>query len=95
MVIQTGFNWLIEQQLLLSILFCGFILLERFGLKALGSRFVYKLAWLLPAALVIANLPNAVKPLQSSNISHYFQMPQMNRVKNTQSFQFRDLHDDF
>jgi len=36
MVIQTGFNWLIEQQLLLSILFCGFILLERFGLKALG-----------------------------------------------------------
>ena len=75
MVIQTGFNWLIEQQLLLSILFCGFILLERFGLKALGSRFVYKLAWLLPAALVIANLPNAVKPLQSSNISHYLITP--------------------
>ncbi|NMP04696.1 TonB family protein [Pseudoalteromonas arctica] len=75
MVIQTGFNWLIEQQLLLSILFCGFILLERFGLKALGSRFVYKLAWLLPAALVIANLPNAIKPLQNSNISHYLITP--------------------
>ncbi|KAA1160820.1 M56 family metallopeptidase [Pseudoalteromonas fuliginea] len=75
MVIQTGFNWLIEQQLLLSILFCGFILLERFGLKALGSRFVYKLAWLLPAALVIANLPNAIKPLQNSNISHHLITP--------------------
>ncbi|MBH0021922.1 TonB family protein [Pseudoalteromonas sp. SWXJ133] len=75
MVIQTSFNWLIEQQLLLSILFCGFILLERFGLKALGSRFVYKLAWLLPAALVIANLPNAIKPLQNSNISHYLITP--------------------
>ncbi|MDQ2044142.1 TonB family protein [Pseudoalteromonas sp. 20-92] len=75
MVIQTGFNWLIEQQLLLSILFCGFILLERFALKALGSRFVYKLAWLLPAALVIANLPNAIKPLQNSNISHYLITP--------------------
>ena len=75
MVIQTGFNWLIEQQLLLSILFCGFILLERFGLNALGSRFVYKLAWLLPAALVIANLPNAIKPLQNSNISHYLITP--------------------
>ncbi|MBH0039730.1 M56 family metallopeptidase [Pseudoalteromonas sp. SWN166] len=75
MVIQTGFNWLIEQQLLLSILFCGFILLERFALKALGSRFVYKLAWLLPAALVIANLPNAIKPLQNSNISYYLITP--------------------
>ena len=75
MVIQTGFNWLIEQQLLLSILFCGFILLERFALKALGSRFVYKLAWLLPAALVITNLPNAIKPLQNSNISHYLITP--------------------
>ncbi|KPZ54071.1 MULTISPECIES: TonB family protein [unclassified Pseudoalteromonas] len=75
MVIQTGFNWLIEQQLLLSILFCGFILLERFGLKTLGARFVYKLAWLVPAGLVIANLPNAIKPLQNSNISHYLITP--------------------
>jgi bla regulator protein BlaR1 len=75
MVIQTGFNWLIEQQLLLSILFCGFILLERFGLKSLGARFVYKLAWLMPAAIVIANLPNTIKPLQNSNISHYLITP--------------------
>ena len=75
MDIQTGFNWLIEQQLLLSILFCGFILLERFGLKPLGARFVYKLAWLMPAAIVIANLPNTIKPLQNSNISHYLITP--------------------
>lgn len=75
MDIQTGFNWLIEQQLLLSILFCGFILLERFGLKTLGARFVYKLAWLMPAAIVIANLPNTIKPLQNSNISHYLITP--------------------
>lgn len=75
MVIQTGVNWVIEQQLLLSILFCGFILLERFGLKTLGSGFVYKSAWLIPVALVFANLPNAIKPLQNSNISHYLITP--------------------
>ena len=75
MVIQISFNWLIEQQLLLSILFIGFILLERFGLKALGSQFIYKLAWLIPASLLITNLPNAVRPLQNSPISHYIFTP--------------------
>ncbi|WP_213611654.1 M56 family metallopeptidase [Pseudoalteromonas sp.] len=75
MVIQTSFNWLIEQQLLLSILFTGLILLERFGLKALGSRFVYKLAWLIPVSVLLANLPSAIKPLQNSGISYYLITP--------------------
>ncbi len=75
MVIQTGFNWLIEQQLLLSMLFGGFILLERCALKALGAGFIYKVAWLLPIALVISNLPNTLKPLQNSAISYYFITP--------------------
>lgn len=75
MIIQAAFNWLIDQQLLLSALFAGFILLERFGLKAFGARFIYKLLWLAPLALVIANLPNAIKPLQNSAISHYLITP--------------------
>ena len=75
MAIQIGFNWLIEQQLLLSLLFAGFVLLERFGLKALGSRFVYKLAWLIPASVLLANLPSAIKPLQNSGISYHLITP--------------------
>lgn len=75
MAIQTSFNWLIEQQLSLSILFIGLILLERFALKALGSRFVYKLAWLIPVSLLLANLPSAIKPLQNSGISYYLITP--------------------
>ena len=63
MAIQIGFNWLIEQQLLLSLLFAGFVLLEHFGLKTLGSHFVYKLAWLIPVSVLLANLPSAIKPL--------------------------------
>jgi TonB family protein len=75
MVIQTSFNWLIEQQLLLSLLFAGFVLLERFGLKAIGSQLIYKLVWLIPASLLVANLPNAIRPLQNSPISHYIITP--------------------
>ncbi|WP_394185957.1 M56 family metallopeptidase [Pseudoalteromonas tetraodonis] len=75
MVIQTSFNWLIEQQLLLSLLFAGFVLLERFGLKAIGSHFVYKLAWLIPVSVLLANLPSAIKPLQNSSISYYLITP--------------------
>ncbi|WP_064663182.1 TonB family protein [Pseudoalteromonas sp. MQS005] len=75
MAIQIGFNWLIEQQLLLSLLFAGFVLLERFGLKALGSRFVYKLAWLIPVSVLLANLPSAIKPLQNSGISYHLITP--------------------
>ena len=75
MAIQIGFNWLIEQQLLLSLLFAGFVLLERFGLKTLGSRFVYKLAWLIPVSVLLANLPNAIKPLQNSGISYHLITP--------------------
>ncbi|MGB1976245.1 MAG: M56 family metallopeptidase, partial [Pseudoalteromonas tetraodonis] len=70
-----GFNWLIEQQLLLSLLFAGFVLLERFGLKTLGSHFVYKLAWLIPVSVLLANLPSAIKPLQNSSISYYLITP--------------------
>ncbi|WP_350606765.1 M56 family metallopeptidase [Pseudoalteromonas sp. MER144-MNA-CIBAN-0113] len=75
MAIQIGFNWLVEQQLLLSLLFAGFVLLERFGLKTLGSRFVYKLAWLIPVSVLLANLPSAIKPLQNSGISYHLITP--------------------
>jgi len=56
-------------------LFAGFVLLERFGLKTLGSHFVYKLAWLIPVSVLLANLPSAIKPLQNSSISYYLITP--------------------
>ncbi|GAA0853000.1 TonB family protein [Aliiglaciecola litoralis] len=75
MTLQIVFNWLIEQQLLLSFLFAGLILLERFGLPALGARFVYKLVWLLPISLIVANLPNSLNPMPITTITHYLVTP--------------------
>lgn len=75
MDIQILFNWLLEQQLLLSIVFASFILCERFSLKFLGASFVYKLIWLIPISLLVANLPSTIKPLQNSSISYYLTSP--------------------
>ena len=75
MNIQILFNWLLEQQLLLSIVFASFILCERFSLKLLGASFVYKLTWLIPTSLLVANLPSTIKPLQNSPISYYLTSP--------------------
>jgi bla regulator protein BlaR1 len=82
MDIQTLFNWLLEQQLLLSIMLGGFIVCERFSLRLLGPRFVYKLVWLIPASLLATNLPSSIKPLQNSAISHYLITPNQSLINN-------------
>ena len=68
-MLEITFNWLIEQQLLLSILIISLLVLERYALKWLSANFVYKLWLLIPITLLIANLPAHLKPLQSAAIS--------------------------
>ncbi|MDQ9092220.1 M56 family metallopeptidase [Pseudoalteromonas haloplanktis] len=68
-MLEITFNWLIEQQLLFSILIVSLLVLERYSLKWLNANFVYKLWLLIPIALLLANLPAHLKPLQSAAIS--------------------------
>ncbi|MDP2633419.1 MULTISPECIES: TonB family protein [unclassified Pseudoalteromonas] len=68
-MLETLFNWLIEQQLLISILVVSLLILERYSLKWLSANFVYKLWLLIPISLVLTNLPAHLKPLQSTAIS--------------------------
>ncbi|TMN71825.1 energy transducer TonB [Pseudoalteromonas sp. S1727] len=68
-MLEITFNWLIEQQLLFSILIVSLLVLERYALKWLNANFVYKLWLLIPIALLLANLPAHLKPLQSAAIS--------------------------
>lgn len=68
-MLEITLNWLIEQQLLLSILIVSLLILERYLLKWLSANFVYKLWLLIPIALLLANLPAHLKPLQSAAIS--------------------------
>ena len=68
-MLEITFNWLIEQQLLISVLILCLLILERYSLKWLSANFVYKLWLLLPVALLLVNLPAHLKPLQSSIIS--------------------------
>ncbi|MEH6394598.1 M56 family metallopeptidase [Pseudoalteromonas sp.] len=68
-MLEITFNWLIEQQCLLSILIISLLLLERYALKWLSANFVYKLWLLIPVTLLLANLPAHLKPLQNAAIS--------------------------
>ena len=68
-MLEITFNWLIEQQLLVSLLIICLLVLERYSLKWLSANFVYKLWLIVPTALLLANLPAHLKPLQSSTIS--------------------------
>ncbi|WP_404341550.1 TonB family protein [Pseudoalteromonas mariniglutinosa] len=68
-MLENAFNWLIEQQLLLSILILSLLVLERYSLKWLSANFLYKLWLILPISLLLANLPTHLKPLQSTTIS--------------------------
>lgn len=80
-MIDSMFTWLIEQQLILSILLLSLILFERFGLTKLNPKFVYKLVLLIPIALVIRNLPDTLKPLQNSQITFYLISPNTHYLK--------------
>ena len=71
MLYQSFFNWLVSQQLLISLMLIIFVLLARFGLSLFGARFVYRLVWLAPLAVLVVNLPSTFKPLSDKAISHY------------------------
>ncbi len=69
LMLESTFNWLIEQQLLISVLILSLLVLERYSLKWLSANFVYKLWLLLPTSLLLINLPEHFKPIQNIAIS--------------------------
>ncbi|MBO1254727.1 TonB family protein [Alteromonas sp. 5E99-2] len=71
MLYQSFFSWLVSQQLLISLMLIIFVLSARFGLSLFGARFVYRLVWLAPLAVLVVNLPSTFKPLSDKAISHY------------------------
>ncbi|MFQ3248384.1 MAG: bla regulator protein BlaR1 [Glaciecola sp.] len=77
-MLDTFFIWLIEQQLLLSLLLLTIVLLERYCLKALSPSFVYKLVFIIPLAVLLSNLPDSFKPSVSNQISYYLISPDSN-----------------
>lgn len=68
---ETFFNWLLEQQLFISCAILFLILLERKLLSHVSARLVYALWALLPACLMLANLPDHLKPIHNQFISQF------------------------
>lgn len=64
-MLENTFNWLLEQQLLVSILILSLLIIERYSLKSLSANFVYKLWFLVPLSLLLVNLPEHFKPIQN------------------------------
>lgn len=64
-------NWLIDQQLILSSLLVLLIFAETKLLSALGAKFCYGLYVAIPAALILANMPEILKPELAPQISRY------------------------
>ncbi|MFY8326966.1 M56 family metallopeptidase [Pseudoalteromonas sp. ZZD1] len=68
-MLESAFNWLIEQQLLVTTLILSLLILERYSLKWLSANFVYKLWLLVPLSLLLVNLPEHYKPIQNTAMS--------------------------
>ncbi len=68
-MLESTFNWIIEQQLLVTTLILGLLILERYSLQWLSANFVYKLWLLVPVSLLLVNLPEHYKPIQNTTIS--------------------------
>ena len=66
-MLENTFNWLLEQQLLISLLILSLLVLERYSLKWLNANFVYKLWLMLPITLLLANMPEHFKPLPNND----------------------------
>lgn len=64
-MLENTLNWLLEQQLLVSILILSLLIIERYSLKSLSANFVYKLWFLVPLSLLLVNLPEHFKPIQN------------------------------
>lgn len=68
-MLESTFNGLIEQQLLVTTLILSLLILERYSLKWLSADFVYKLWLLVPLSLLLVNLPEHYKPIQNMAMS--------------------------
>lgn len=77
-MLESTFNWLIEQQLLITFLILSLLVLERYSLKWLSANFVYKLWLLLPTSLLLINLPEHFKPIQNVAMSTMLITPERN-----------------
>ncbi|AEF02150.1 energy transducer TonB [Alteromonas sp. KS69] len=64
-------EWMISQQTMLTVVLALLILCERFLTPQLGTTFVYKAWLLLPAALVMNNLPIDLVSIPANSISRY------------------------
>ena len=64
-------NWLIEQQLVISLLLLTLITLEGKAMKSLGANVIYALWLLVPLLLITNNLPQDVISVDDKSIYRY------------------------
>ena len=66
-------NWLVEQQILLSLVLAGLLACRRGALCVLGAGGCYRLWWLAPLALLVAVLPTPVAfvPVTAAPVQQY------------------------
>jgi TonB family protein len=64
-------NWLVEQQIVISILLITLIALEGKAIKSLGANVVYSLWMLVPLLLIANNLPQDVISIDDNSIYRY------------------------
>lgn len=73
-------DWLVEQQLVLSLLLILLIFAEAKLLPALGAKFCYGLFAAIPVALLLANMPDILKAELAPQISRYLVAINSNNV---------------
>lgn len=64
-------NWILTQQMVLSLMILLLLVIERWAIKPLGANNLYKLWFLLPFSLIINNLPTDILPFKGSQLQHY------------------------
>ena len=66
-------NWLVEQQILLSLVLVGLLAGRRVALRWLGAGGCYRLWWLAPLALLVAVMPTPVAfvPVTAAPVQQY------------------------
>tara|TARA_R110000868_G_scaffold127907_2_gene335790 strand:- start:36 stop:1265 length:1230 start_codon:yes stop_codon:yes gene_type:complete len=64
-------NWIVAQQVVLSLTLLLLICTEKLALKHIGACQLYTLWWLLPAALIINNLPQEMMQFGTTVIYQY------------------------
>lgn len=64
-------NWIVNQQLILSILWLGLLFIERKALFNVGAKSLYRIWAIIPIALLANNLPQKVLTLSDNAMYHY------------------------